>query len=320
MLNTGPELKVEAATQVAVAVIENTQGQVLVSQRSPKAHLGGYWEFPGGKLEQGESVESALKREIKEELGLHITSAKPLLQIPWQYPGKPVLLHVWRVLAFEGEPVAREGQPWQWVSVDALSDYRLPPANRSILTAWKLPERVLVTGQFQDTQACIQKVQHAVETHGIRCVQFRAPWLNTSEYQHAALQLLEYCRSADVALLLNGEPDILFEGVAGLHLPSGLFSRFKSRPVAQDVLLGASCHSQSELQAALSLQVDYVSISPVCATQSHPEVSPLGWSGLAALAAQCPVPVMGLGGLCDEDMSRIKRCGAYGIAAISTWW
>ena len=79
---------------VAVAVIENSAGDFLIAQRANHQHMGGYWEFPGGKVESGESIFAALQREIREEVALEIKSATPMLKIPFSYPDKKVLLDV----------------------------------------------------------------------------------------------------------------------------------------------------------------------------------------------------------------------------------
>ncbi len=121
---------------VAVGVVFNEQQQVLVALRPHHADQGNLWEFPGGKVEVGETAEQALKRELYEEVGITIISAKPLLTIEHQYPNKKVFLDVWQVLIYEGEPYAKEDQvKIKWVSLAELSELAIPVANHPIVRA-----------------------------------------------------------------------------------------------------------------------------------------------------------------------------------------
>ncbi|EED33840.1 mutator MutT protein [gamma proteobacterium NOR5-3] len=117
---------------MAVAVIFQAD-QILLTKRHAHSHQGGLWEFPGGKLEPGESLAEALKRELLEEVGIEVLSHHPLLLIEHDYGDKQVLLDVHSVTAFAGEPQAREGQPMRWVSVPQLVDYEFPTANGAIV-------------------------------------------------------------------------------------------------------------------------------------------------------------------------------------------
>ncbi|RTE86310.1 8-oxo-dGTP diphosphatase MutT [Lysobacter sp. N42] len=120
---------------VAVAVIVNNEQEVLLSFRAANQHQGNLWEFPGGKVEVGETVQQALTRELLEELAVEVRSAEPLIEISHDYGDKTVLLDVWWSEDFSGEPHANEGQPWKWVPLHTLSDYEFPAANAPILEA-----------------------------------------------------------------------------------------------------------------------------------------------------------------------------------------
>lgn len=124
---------------VAAGVIVGPEGQILIAERAKHRHQGGLWEFPGGKVEPGETVQQALARELWEELNIHVGHARPLIQIRHRYPDKSVLLDVWRVESFTGEPHGREGQPLAWVCPEALVQYAFPAANVPIVTAARLP-------------------------------------------------------------------------------------------------------------------------------------------------------------------------------------
>ena len=121
--------------RVAVGVIGNAAGDVLVALRDPRRHQGGLWEFPGGKIADGEDVEAALARELHEELGIEVAAASPLLTVRHAYSDRAVELQVWRVLAFAGTPHGREGQPLRWVSPGALDPAEFPAADLPIIEA-----------------------------------------------------------------------------------------------------------------------------------------------------------------------------------------
>ena len=121
--------------KVAAGVIER-DGQVLVTQRAAKAHQGGLWEFPGGKLESGESAEQALVRELAEELNIHVTQQSPLIEIAHDYGDKQVRLFVFVVHDFESEPQGLEGQPMQWIAPADLNGLSFPAANLPIIQAY----------------------------------------------------------------------------------------------------------------------------------------------------------------------------------------
>ncbi|MGH8562081.1 MAG: 8-oxo-dGTP diphosphatase MutT, partial [Nevskiales bacterium] len=100
---------------IAVAVVSDADGRILISERKPDCAYAGQWEFPGGKCEPGETVEAALIRELHEELGIQVESARPLIRLSHRYPDRHVLLDTWRVTAWQGRPEAREGQRFEWV-------------------------------------------------------------------------------------------------------------------------------------------------------------------------------------------------------------
>jgi 8-oxo-dGTP diphosphatase len=124
-----------AALHVAVAVVLDPRQRVLISRRAAAAHQGGLWEFPGGKVEPGESVSEALARELREELGIELGASRPLLLVPFDYGDKAVLLDVHLVTQFSGNARGLEGQPLAWVSPVELSQYRFPAANVAIVDA-----------------------------------------------------------------------------------------------------------------------------------------------------------------------------------------
>ena len=129
-----------ALIHVAVAVIVNEQKQVLIALRQAHQHQGNLWEFPGGKVELGETTELALTREVKEELGVEIAKATPLIEIRHDYQDKSVLLDVWSIRDFKGETKGLEGQIIKWCPIEALTDFDFPAANQTIIKAIQATE------------------------------------------------------------------------------------------------------------------------------------------------------------------------------------
>jgi 8-oxo-dGTP diphosphatase len=120
---------------VAAGVLVNADGGVLIAQRLPGTHMAGRWEFPGGKLETGEGPRQGLDRELREELGIDVQDAEPLLKLSHRYADRHVHLDVWLVTEFRGEPQSLEGQALQWVSPEQLHRIDLLEADAPIIEA-----------------------------------------------------------------------------------------------------------------------------------------------------------------------------------------
>ena len=117
---------------VAVGLVLDND-RVFVAQRDQNAHQGGLWEFPGGKVDAGETVEAALSRELNEELGIFVDYAEPVMQIKHDYTDKIVLLDVWQIARYRGEPSGCEGQPVKWLAINELLAEQFPVANQAIV-------------------------------------------------------------------------------------------------------------------------------------------------------------------------------------------
>lgn len=128
---------------VAVGVILGQDGRILIARRPDHLHMGGRWEFPGGKVEAGESVQDALTRELREEIAIEVQAVQPLTEIRHEYPEKTVFLDTWWVTSFSGEPSGLEGQETRWVGREELDSYQFPDANQAIIEAIRQSE---VTG------------------------------------------------------------------------------------------------------------------------------------------------------------------------------
>lgn len=144
---------------VAAALLIDAQNRVLLAQRPADKSMAGLWEFPGGKVEAGETVSAALARELHEELGIHVQTAAPWLQVRHAYADRQVLLDVWQVDAYQGEPQGREGQPLAWVAVTGLREVDFPAADAPIIaalrTAAALPAQMVQQASSKATSAVL---------------------------------------------------------------------------------------------------------------------------------------------------------------------
>ena len=305
---------------VVAGVIYDPQGRILLARRPDHLHQGGLWEFPGGKVHAGELVIAALRRELEEELGITFTRSRPLIQVHHDYRDKQVWLDVHEVLAFDGKPHGREGQVVQWVDRDTLSQYQFPAANHPIVRTLALPSVYLLTGEFANTQDCLQRAELALQ-QGIRLLQLRAKHLTQQAYVTLSVQLRALCDAYHAKLIANIDPTMFAATQAhGLHLTSQRLMALQQRPIGSAQWLFASVHNQIEMKQAKQLAVDAIVIAPVNSTTTHPHARPLGWAGLEQLAIQANRPVYALGGITAQDLPKVRAHGAQGVAGISAFW
>ncbi|MFI3188872.1 MAG: Nudix family hydrolase [Methylococcales bacterium] len=299
--------------RVAVGIIKNPQGQVLIALRDDARHQGGLWEFSGGKIEVGETAEHALKRELKEELGIEVVHATPLITIQHQYPDKAVQLQVFTIDQFTGEPHSAENQPIQWVNPSDLKNYAFPAANLAIITAAQLPPYYAILDDSEPS-LLTAKLQTLL-ANGLKLIQARLKTLSTEDSHVFIQQAYSLCQQHGAILLINSAVKQANNLADGLHLTSRDLMAMQSRP-AHIQWLAASCHNHVELQHAEHIGVDFVVLAPVLATQTHPDTAPLGWQQFAELVNQCNLPVYALGGQTLADLTTAQHAGGQGIAAI----
>lgn len=307
---------------VVAGVITDVRGRILLSRRTEGRDLAGLWEFPGGKVESGETPEAALARELHEELGIDIDvgAGAALIAVPQAYPGKRLRLDVRHVAAWRGTPKGHEGQALAWVAPDKLIRYAMPPADRPVVGALLQPDRYLVTPMPGDDDAAWREGLDAALASGVRRVQFRMPGIDDARRRALLAQAVARCRAADAELLVNGDAALAREFGVGLHLRASQLREFPARPVAADTLLAASCHDADELRLAETLGCDFVVLGPVDATATHPGLDGIGWERFSLLREQVSLPIYAIGGLSPDDIATARNHGAQGIAAIRSLW
>ncbi|MBW5798564.1 Nudix family hydrolase [Halomonas elongata] len=305
----------------AAAIISADSREVLLARRPSNVDQGGLWEFPGGKLAPYETGLEALKRELHEELGVEIRRAQPLIRIHHEYADKHVLLDVWQVHDFAGEPFGREGQAVRWVPMEELHSYPFPAANLPILRAVMLPTEYLISAEEDDEDVFLERLERAMREDGVRLVQLRAKTLDEDAYVARAEKALAMCRRFGARLMLNGEPSLLERVEAdGIHLTSERLMSLERRPISEEKWLAASTHDQAQLTQAHRIGCDFVTLSPLRTTPSHPEVAPIGWHDFQQLVEHAGMPVFALGGMTRHDANHARAVGAQGIASIRDFW
>ena len=305
------------AVHVAVGVIQRADGAILIAKRPEHAHQGGFWEFPGGKVEQGESVQSALARELHEELDLTVSASRPLIQIAHDYADKSVLLDVWLVTEFSGEPHGKEGQPLRWCLPAELSAKDFPAANGPIILAIQLPDRYWITPEpdLAHMDLFWRRVDQVIES-GVKLIQLRSKVYSSDTLKSILLELFARASRHSVRVLVNEFVE-LAAFCDGVHLTAAQLKSLPSRPLLAEKLVAASCHSPAELALAEFLECDFAVLSPIAHTKSHPEAVPIGWEHFANWVSGVKIPVYGLGGLNKSDLEHAWAAGAQGVAGIS---
>lgn len=303
---------------VAAAAIFNESGELLLALRDKKQHQGGLWEFPGGKVEAGENVLDALARELSEELGIEIdlSATTSLIQVPYHYPDKSVLLDVFRVNRFNGEAYGREGQPLKWVNLTDLESHQFPAANKPIVNALLLPSMIAITPELS-LDSYTGFVRSALNK-GAQAIMLRAKQLSELDQLKLYSQLSK--EFPGQFLIWNGSVQSANDaGISTIHLSSARLMQLQQRDEFKGRWLGASCHNEEQLRHAEQVGVDYITLSPVQHTLSHPDASPLGWDQFAEWVSECALPAYALGGVKSDNLERSINAGGQGIAAIRSF-
>ena len=347
----------DAPLHVLAGILRDASGRVLLAQRPAGKHLAGTWEFPGGKREAGESSLQALARELLEELGIEIHDAQPLAAITHAYPALHVRLDAWQVTRWTGEPQGLDGQSLAWVPVAELDDWPMPPADRPIVAALRLPSRYAITPEPSVDTAVFLRRFEVLISRGVRLVQLRSKSAGDDALRPLAVRCAAIAERHAADLLINGQPSLALELGCGLHLPASMLRDWavgapddpesalareawlprrasgssasaaghetdgnRSTPRQARGWLAASCHDAEELAMAARIGCDFATLSPVLPTSTHPDSVALDWRGFAELAAQASIPVYALGGMSPRHDADARRHGARGIAAIRAFW
>ncbi len=332
----------EEITEVAVAVLQQTDGSFLLSSRPEGKPYAGYWEFPGGKLEEGESVEQALKRELAEELDIQITQAHPWFSFIMRYTHATVRLHTWRVREWQGELRGLEGQQFifqQLQQLPAQLDVAPTlPGCVPIFKALQLPSYYAITagdGLSTNLSSLFEKIEQRLNCAPL-LLQIREPRLSLPELTRFVQGLLQFRQAHYLAFKNSNKLQILLNvgsaeslalaqklGIDGVQLQAAFLEILAQQtPTVRSnfSLIGASVHDAAQLALAGRLGCDFAVLGHVLATPSHPNQVGLGWAGFAQIAQDAPIPVYAIGGLDSADLAVAQGHGAHGVAMIRDAW
>lgn len=284
---------------VVAAVMLDRDGRVLVTQRPPGKHMAGKWEFPGGKLEPGESRYQGLVRECREELDVDLDEAEPLISVRHTYPDREVLLDAWLVRSYRGLPRGLDGQRLLWVEPDGLSRVDLLEADTPIVTAVRLPRlaRVLpgeaglaLAPRLPEPELLVWRPLEDDPDTG----ELRARVAAARAQGHRVVVAGDVVQAAMMAVAMGADGVLLDPG-------SGAVSVDPSDPA----LVGVVCEDAESARLAVASGAHFVVLR---------HYGPVSRTRLAPLLANLKVPVL-LGWFADTDpLEAVREAGAHGCA------
>jgi 8-oxo-dGTP diphosphatase len=301
--------------EVACGVLKDAQGRVLLAQRPAGKIAAGKWEFPGGKIESGEQASAALARELREELGIEVLGARPLIRVQHTYSDRRVLLDTWLIDRWTGEPRGVEAQALAWVEVERLREFDLLAADGPIVTALSLPPVYVFTPpdiRERDLLAGLGALPRDA------LLRLRFPGLDAAAYEARARRVLDAVRGGSLRIVLDRDAAMVERlGAHGWHLRARTSLRMPRTFAGLSIV---SCHTLEEVTAARDWNADALVVGPVLPTATHPGVAPIGWSGFNQSAFAASRPVYAIGGLSPAGLNEAHRNGGQGVAGISAFW
>ena len=305
--------------EVVAGILHDEHNRILLGKRPAGSFYPGYWEFPGGKIEPGETPETALRRELQEELGITLTTFTPWITREHTYEHAHVRLHCFRVSHWQGTLHHHVHAQLVWQHPSHLEVTPALPTTLPILKYLQLPDMMGITqASHRGIASQLEALEHALKS-GLRLIQVREAFLPPVAREAFFRQVQTLAQPYSAIVILNGSVDEALAWEAqGLHLNRAALLQCQTRPPFEWV--GASCHNRTELEAAAKLEVDYALFGPVLPTASHPGEPGIGWKVFTHHIREQPFPVFALGGLKPEHIPTVKQFGGQGIAAIRAAW
>ena len=289
---------------VAIAILLH-QDKVLVGWREAKQHQGNKHEFPGGKVEEGESPLAACRREIYEEVGIGLQDWHAFDVIRHEYDDVIVNLHLFHAIV-PSALLNEIQQPWRWYSRDELLSLNFPKANQAMIKRlhWahqiKISDRLNALDALKLDQLMYWRVEgtqaQIIEISGLSVEKLSKLIVNIELYQQ-----------------LNS---IQQQAISAIHLKQSQVMALMQGDLITGKRYIAACHDLVSMKQAEKIGCDAILLSPVLATETHPEDRALGWEQFKNFAAQVEIPVFALGGMQTGDLLTAQQQGAYGIAGI----
>lgn len=251
-------------------------------------------------------------------MSIHVTRARRWITLTHEYAHAHVRLKFFIVTEWDGEPHGREGQRLAWQDLDAMTVGPLLSANAPVIRALRLPDIYAISNAAEvGVDAFLGSLERAVD-NGLRLIQMREKDLPSGEMKAFAGQVLEITRDKATVMVNSAMHCADCDTFPGLHLTSSDLMRLKQRPGFKHV--AASCHNSHELHHAAQLGLDFVVLSPVQHTLSHPTAPALGADGMKQLIRDYPLPVYALGGMKYDHLTSMQSNGAHGIAMMRAAW
>jgi 8-oxo-dGTP diphosphatase len=313
---------------VVAAVLTRTNGDVLMAQRPRGTTLEGLWEFPGGKVEAGESHHDALQRELSEELGLRIsnnpTAVDFLHQTRIVEAERILQLHFYRCNAVDLSTlgmVGHDGQALRFVPPARLHRLPMPAADIEFAFQLGLPRQYAISSDPNQNPDWLDHLQQSLQ-RGSRLLMLRSKSQSLQQLRVLATKARDRAAQFGAELLVQDDADLAMQWrMGGVSLTSQQLMRCKSRPVPTTMYFAASCHNASELAQAQQLGCDFVTLAPIQNTATHPDATPLGMTKLAEYCREFPnLRIFALGGMHPALEAQTRAAGAWGSAGITGYF
>ena len=294
----------KATVDVAIAILLH-KTKVLVGWRQANQHQGNKHEFPGGKVEAGEAPKQACRREIYEEVGIGLKDWHVFDVIRHEYDDIIVNLHLFHAYVPD-ELLDLIHQPWGWYKREQLAELNFPKANDAILQRLIWPHLIKISDQINALPQ-----QEALLYWRTDCAdigQIQQQLLSLSDAQLQKLMI-----NVDLWQQLDAE---LRDKISTIHLKQSQLMNLSKAGLVIGKRFVAACHDAVSLQHAHHIGCDAVLLSPVLATETHPDAKALGWEGFEELARTSDIPVFALGGVAPAELKQAQKHHAYGLAGI----
>ncbi|PPC02636.1 thiamine phosphate synthase [Acinetobacter pittii] len=288
---------------VAIAILIH-RGKILVGWREEQQHQGGKHEFPGGKVEQGETPEEACRREIYEEVGIGLKDWHQFDYIHHEYDDIIVNLHLFHTYVPD-ELLNLIHQPWAWYTRDQLLHLNFPKANKDIIKRLYWPHLIKISNTLSTVESSDALLYWRIENES---EQYIEQLTALDEEQRSNLII-----NVDIWQQLSPE---LQKQIKTVHLKQSQLMNLHKGDLTVGIRYIAACHDAVSLKQAQQIGCDAVFISPVKSTTTHPEAVALGWERFSDLAQNSQIPVFALGGVHPDDLATAQQHGAYGLAGI----
>ena len=304
--------------EASVGIIFNESFQLLMAERPQSKTWSGWWEFPGGKIESGENPLEALKRELKEEIGISVIDAEKWIVRKYAYEDYEVILHFYKVTQWSGNIEAKEEQKISWVLPENNVVSPILPANDLIFKAISLPDIYAITNAYEYSGNFLNKVEQQLN-NGLGLIQIREKAISKNAFIELTKEIIQMAGNFDAKVMINSDINLAYKlNADGVHLNSSLLHRLSEIP--KDLIVSASCHSARDIEKAMTMDVSFVVLSPVQKTQSHPNTTPIGWDSFSKITQNYSIPIYALGGMKQDDIENAFNAGAIGIASQRAIW